>query len=175
MKDRKFEDRNRNYIQKSQTEISELKNTCEKNSLDGLKEERRGTPGLLPHQRQRGLEVSLSGASEVRAGHTPVCELKPDTHWSWGPPSHLPCQLTVPLKTGWRKRASWFTRLARRRWGTVGCRPLLTAHLAPGTSRGSGSPLGTEPTVLGTGKNIQICLRAQEAGGPWSSERVTRS
>ena len=29
MKDRKFEDRNRNYIQKSQTEISELKNTCE--------------------------------------------------------------------------------------------------------------------------------------------------
>lgn len=30
MKDRKFEDRNRNYTQNSQTEISELKNTCEK-------------------------------------------------------------------------------------------------------------------------------------------------
>lgn len=30
MNKRKFEDRNRNYIQKSQTEISELKNTCEK-------------------------------------------------------------------------------------------------------------------------------------------------
>lgn len=79
----------------------------------GLKEEKGGTPpGLLPHQRQRGLEVSLSGVSEVRAGHTGVCELKPGMHWSVGHTLPLLCQLTVPLKTGWRKRASWFTRLA---------------------------------------------------------------
>lgn len=29
--------------------------------------------------------MSPSGASEVRAGHAHVCELKPDTHWSMGP------------------------------------------------------------------------------------------
>ena len=61
----------------------EMKSLCLKHIGSGLKEEK-GAHILGCLTKGRGLEVSLSGVSEVkgRASYSYVCELKPTTHWS---------------------------------------------------------------------------------------------